>query len=40
MISLVDCISDEKYEFGSETEAVMNLFKWFCNEKAGIIDEI
>lgn len=43
MISLVDCISDEKYEFESETEAVMNLLEWFCNEKANnqkLLDKI
>lgn len=33
MISLVDSISDEKYEFESETQAVMYLFRWFCDEK-------
>lgn len=35
MISMIDCISDEKYEFESETQAIMNLFEWFCDEKHG-----
>lgn len=32
-IILVDNVDNEKYEFKSEKEANINLFRWFCDEK-------